>query len=299
MTNFTLKQLRYFEALAEQRHFGRAAEVCAISQPALSVQIKELEENLGQPLFERGARQVRLTSFGEAIALRIRDILRGTEELTDFARASQDRLAGRFRIGVIPTVAPYLLPRLIGRLNDSHPGLDLHIRETLTPRLIQELAQGQLDTAILALPVDEPTFTEVPLFSERFLLVRPESQKDEPAPSAQDLSKLRLLLLEEGHCFRAQTLAFCNAPATSPRNGLDGSSLSTLVQMVGAGIGVTMIPEMAVPVETRSARVACVRFTGAQPGRTIGMIWRKSTPLADDLHDIAKVVQGCGGASGL
>lgn len=291
MANFTLKQLRYFEALAAQRHFGRAAEICAISQPALSVQIKELEENLGMPLFERGARQVRLTPFGEATALRIRDILRGTEELADFARASKDRLAGRFRIGVIPTIAPYLLPRLIGRLHESHPGLDLHVRETLTPRLVEELAQGHLDTAILALPISEPTFTEVPLFSEDFLLVRPESQRDAPAPTAQDLSAMRLLLLEEGHCFRDQALAFCNAPASLPRNGLDGSSLSTLVQMVGAGIGVTMIPEMAVPVETRSARVDCTPFNGPQPGRTIGMIWRKSNPLADDLRAIAEVVR--------
>lgn len=294
MTNFTLKQLRYFEALAAQRHFGRAAEVCAISQPALSVQIKELEENLGLPLFERGARQVRLTPFGEATALRIRDILRETEELADFARASQDRLAGRFRIGVIPTIAPYLLPRLIGRLNESHPGLDLHVRETLTPRLVQELAQGQLDTAILALPISEPTFTEIPLFSENFLLVRPEIQRNDPAPSVHDLSGMRLLLLEEGHCFRDQALAFCNAPASLPRNGLDGSSLSTLVQMVGAGIGVTMIPEMAVPVETRSAHVACTRFDGPQPGRTIGMIWRRSNPLADDLRAIAEVVRAAG-----
>ena len=133
MANFTLKQLRYFEALADQQHFGRAAAVCAISQPALSVQIKELEEQLGTPLFERTARQVRLTRFGEDFAPRVRDILRSVDELGDFARASRSALIGRFRIGVIPTIAPYLLPTLIGNLQRSHPGLDLHVRETLTP----------------------------------------------------------------------------------------------------------------------------------------------------------------------
>lgn len=294
MANFTFRQLRYFEALADQQHFGRAAAVCAISQPALSVQIKELEEQLGTLLFERTARQVRLTRFGEDFAPRVRDILRAVDELGDFARASRSALVGRFRIGIIPTIAPYLLPTLIGDLGRSHPGLDLHIRETLTPKLVEELAQGHLDTAIVALPISESAFTEVSLFDESFVLVRPQIQADDPCPNAATLNEMRLLLLEEGHCFRDQALAFCNAPASRVRNGLDGSSLSTLVQMVGAGIGVTMIPEMAINVETRSASVACARFVGSQPGRTIGMIWRKSTPLANELNEIADVVRASG-----
>jgi LysR family hydrogen peroxide-inducible transcriptional activator len=291
MANFTLKQLRYFEALAAHRHFGRAAEVCAISQPALSVQIRELEGQLGQPLFERGARQVRLTAFGETVAQRVSEILRASEALEDFARATRDRMVGRFRIGVIPTIAPYLLPRLIRRLGESHPGLDLQVRETLTPRLVEELHQGKLDCAILALPVSEPAFTEVPLFTEAFLLVRPESARDLPPPSAADLQEMKLLLLEEGHCFRDQALDFCNSAGKGPQAGLDGSSLSTLVQMVGSGIGVTMIPEMAVPVETRSAPVTCSRFEGGGPGRTVGMIWRRSTPFAEELAEIAEAVR--------
>lgn len=294
MANFTLKQLRYFEALVDQRHFGRAAAVCAISQPALSVQIKELEEQLGTPLFERTARQVRLTRFGEDFAPRVRDILRSVDELGDFARASRSALIGRFRIGIIPTIAPYLLPTLIGNLHRSHPGLDLHVRETLTPKLVQELAQGHLDTAIVALPLSEGAFAQVALFDESFVLVRPSSQEKEPQPDASALHNMRLLLLEEGHCFRDQALAFCNTPGAVARNGLDGSSLSTLVQMVGAGIGVTMIPEMAIRVETRSAAVDCTAFSGPQPGRTIGMIWRKSTPLSDELHEIADVVRKSG-----
>ncbi|MEW9919409.1 hydrogen peroxide-inducible genes activator [Marimonas sp. MJW-29] len=290
MASFTIKQLRYFEALALHRHFGRAAEASAISQPALSVQIKELEEALGVQLFERSARQVRLTSFGESFEARVREILRRVDDLDDFARAARGKLAGRFRIGVIPTIAPYLLPHLIGNLARSHPGLDLHVRETLTPKLVQELLQGQLDTAIVALPVAEPAFTEKPIFEERFVLVRPESEADKPAPRGEELRDMRLLLLEEGHCLREQTLSFCSTSGAVPRDGLDGSSLSTLVQMVGAGIGVTMIPEMAIPVETRSARVCCTPLEDPQPGRTIGMIWRRTSPLTEAYDEIAEVV---------
>ncbi|MGJ8556732.1 hydrogen peroxide-inducible genes activator [Sulfitobacter geojensis] len=295
MTNFTIRQLRYFEALAQHRHFGRAAEACSISQPALSVQIKELEQNLGTQLVERSARQVQLTSFGEALLERVAAILRSVDELGDFARAAQGQLTGRFRLGVIPTIAPYLLPGLIGKLNQSHPALDLHVRETLTPRLVQEVLQGQLDTAIVALPVLEPALAEMALFEESFLLVRPRSDAAQPAPRGEDLRNMRLLLLEEGHCFRDQTLGFCNTPAATARDGLDGSSLSTLVQMVGAGIGVTMIPQMAVEVETRSANVSCTTFAGPQPGRTVGMIWRKSNPLADAFSGVGEVVRSCAG----
>ena len=291
MTNLTFKQFRYFEALAEQRHFGHAAAVCSISQPALSVQIKEMERELGTPLFERGARQVRLTQFGEAFALRVRDIVARVDELGDFARATQDHLIGQLRLGVIPTIAPYLLPQLLGELAVDHGTLDIHIRETLTPTLVQELLRGKIDCAIVALPVSEPTLIEVPLFTEDFLLVRPKSDAGSPVPRPEDLREMRLLLLEEGHCFREQALAFCNNGPAMPRDGLDGSSLATLVQMVGAGIGVTMIPEMARAVETRSAAVACTVFEGAQPSRSIGMVWRKTSPLDAQLREIAEVVR--------
>ncbi|PSJ60271.1 hydrogen peroxide-inducible genes activator [Pseudaminobacter soli (ex Li et al. 2025)] len=291
MTNLTLKQLRYFEALARHSHFGRAADACAISQPAMSVQIRELEETLGTELFERGARQVRLTGFGEEFALRVRDILRSVDELADLARASRNRLVGRLRIGVIPTIAPYLLPTIIGNLSRMHEGLDIHVRETLTQKLIQELADGRLDTAIVALPVSEPSLTEVALFAEDFVLVRPGEDEGKPVPNREMLREMRLLLLEEGHCFREQALSFCNLQSARPRELLDGSSLSTLVQMVSAGIGVTLIPEMAVPVETRSASVSVARFNSPQPSRTVGMIWRKASPLAEQLLQISEVVR--------
>lgn len=291
MMNITLRQLRYVEALAREGHFGRAAEACAISQPALSMQIKELEETLGTALFERGARQVRLTGFGEEFAQRVREILRSVDELEDLARTSQDRLGGRLRIGVIPTIAPYLLPRLIGDLTRMYAGLDIRVRETQTAKLIHELAEGRLDTAIVALPVSEPAFTEVALFREDFVLVRAGEDAGKPVPDAQTLREMRLLLLEEGHCFRDQALSFCDMQAARPRELLEGSSLSTLVQMVGAGIGVTLIPEMAVPVETRSASVSITRFNTPQPSRTIGMIWRKGSPLAEQLSEISEVVR--------
>ena len=291
MADVTLRQLRYFSVLARHGHFGRAAEACAITQPALSMQIKELEEALGGMLLERSARQVALTKFGEEAAERVRDILRLVDELGDFARASRDRLAGRLRIGVIPTIAPYLLPKVIENLTRTHPELDIHVRETLTQRLIRELEDGRLDTAIVALPVFEPSLVEVALFSEHFLLVRPGEDEGKPVPSSKTLRAMRLLLLEEGHCFRDQALSFCNMQLSPPREVLDASSLSTLVQMVSAGIGVTLIPEMAVAVETRSASVSVARFRSPQPSRTIGMIWRRTSPLARQLRQFSEVVR--------
>ncbi len=291
MKNLTLKQLRYFEALARHGHFGRAADACAISQPALSMQIKELEETLGAKLFERGARQVQVTNFGEELALRVHEILRSVDELGDLVRASDDRLVGRLRIGVIPTIAPYLLPTIIGNLARMNAGLDIHVRETLTPKLIQELAEGRLDTAIVALPVSEPSLTEVALFAETFVLVRPAEDEGKPVPKREKLREMRLLLLEEGHCFRDQALSFCNIHTARPKELMDGSSLTTLVQMVSAGIGVTLIPEMAVAVETRLASVSVTRFNNPRPSRTIGMIWRKTSPLTKQLLQISEVVR--------
>lgn len=291
MINLTLKQFRYFEALAKYRHFGRAADACAISQPALSMQIKELEKSVGTALFERGAREVRLSLFGEEFSLRVREILRAVDELEDLARASQNQLEGRLRIGLIPTVAPYLLPSIIKNLTQLHASLDIHVRETLTQQLIEDLAEGRLDTAIVALPISEPSFTEVALFKEDFVLVRNLDDAGKPSPDSESLREMRLLLLEEGHCFRDQALSFCNIQSSLPREWLDGSSLTTLVQMVAGGFGVTLIPEMAVAVETRSAPVSVIRFNNPKPSRTIGMIWRKTSPLAKQLLEIADVVR--------
>ncbi len=291
-----MKHLRYFHALARHGHFGRAAEACAITQPALSIQIKELEEILGSPLVERGARQIRLTGLGEAFAGRVHDILLSVESLGDLARLSAGPLGGHLRIGVIPTVAPYLFPEVVRRLTQRFPGIDLRPREAITGKLIGELLEGRLDTAIVALPVSEPLLDEHPLFDEEFVLVRPTADAGRPVPSSDMLREMRLLLLEEGHCFRDQALSFCHIGPNPPRDLMEGSSLSTLVQMVGAGIGVTLIPQMAVAVETRSARVSVARLAAPRPSRSVGMIWRKSNPLADQLRQVADIVAEAAGA---
>jgi LysR family hydrogen peroxide-inducible transcriptional activator len=312
MSRITLRHMRYFDALATHAHFGRAASACAISQPALSLQIQELEDILGAPLVERGPRQFRLTSLGEALAPRARDILRAVDELDDLARASLSPLTGRLRIGVIPTIAPYLLPAIIKTLAQRFPGLDIRPREAVTRRLVEDLALGRLDTALVALPVSEESLHEEPLFDEEFVLVRPLADAARPVPNPEALRDMRLLLLEEGHCFRDQALALCNMSPSTPRDMMEGSSLSTLVQMAGAGIGVTLIPQMAVPIETRSAPVSVARLshhdsghdsgqrsgqgTGGHPGRTIGMVWRHSNPLAPQLAHIARLVGEVGGA---
>lgn len=297
MNNISLRQLRYFQALARESHFGRAAEACAITQPALSMQIKELEDALGVMLIERVARQARLTKFGEEAAMRVRQILGAVDELGNLARASRGQFAGRFRVGMIPTIAPYLLPALIADLARSHPKVEYHMREAVTSKLIQELAEGRLDAAILALPISEPSLTEVALFSEKFLLVRPVADEGSPVPGSDRLREMKLLLLEEGHCFRDQALSFCKMQAGRPRETLDASSLSTLVQMVGAGLGVTLIPEMAVSLEMRSASVSVARFKDPQPSRSVGIVWRKASPLARQLLQLSEVI--CRSASSL
>lgn len=291
MIGLTLKQLRYFEALARHQHFGRAAESCSISQPALSLQIKELEAMFHAPLVERGTRQIRLTPVGERLLQKARQILLAVEELDDLVRSAQGPLTGRLRLGVIPTVAPYFLPRIIGALSRRFPELDLELREAVTRSLISDLLDGRLDVAVVALPVSEPALREFALFEEDFVLVRPAEDAARPIPTAETLQAMKLLLLEEGHCFRDQALSFCRVNDSQPRQVMEGSSLSTLVQMVGSGMGVTLIPEMAVDLETRSAEVSVARFPPPRPSRQIGMIWRATNPLSDQLMQIGAIIR--------
>lgn len=291
MNGLTLKHLRYFMALSRHGHFGRAAEACGISQPALSVQIKELEALLGAPLLERSARQIRLSSLGEALAERARAILSAVDELDDLARISRGSLSGRLRIGVIPTIAPYLLPGLIKELAAQYPDLDIRPREAITQTLIRDLGEGQMDLAIAALPVSEPSFHEEPLFEEEFVLVRPAADARKPVPRPEQLPEMRLLLLEEGHCFRDQALSFCSPSRLGAQDLIEGNSLTTLVQMVSAGIGVTLIPEMAVPMETLSSQVSIARLPEPRPVRSVGLIWRKSSPMAPRFSEIAEILR--------
>jgi LysR family transcriptional regulator, hydrogen peroxide-inducible genes activator len=290
MNAITLRQLRYFEAVARLGQFGRAANACAVTQPALSMQIKDLEETLGATLFERNSRHVSLTAYGTEMLRRVRGILRDVDDLAAFGRGVQLDMISGLRLGMIPTVAPYVLPAVVTALAQAFPRMVLHVRETMTAKLLVELADGRIDAALVALPISDASLVEKVLFAEPFLLVRPAGDKAKPLPSPAMLREMRLLLLEEGHCFRDQALAFCRSDARTTDDLLDASSLSTLVQMVAAGIGVTLIPGMAVAVETRAADVDVRSFDAPGPSRTIGMVWRKSSPLEPHFLKIAEVV---------
>lgn len=290
MKTITLKQMQYFEALVKARHFSRAADLCAISQPALSMQIKKLEAFLDMPLVEKTSKPLRLTPFGEDFAIKIGAILQNVRDLGDMAKVSKLKPQGSIKLGVIPTIAPYLFPQLIHQVTKAFPSVNLKLRETITTNLIDEVLEGRLDAAILALPVSEPRLTEKSLFEEEFVLVRPISDNGKPIPNPDTLHEMHLLLLEEGHCFRDQALSFCNISKKQTRELMDASSLSTLVQMVAAGIGITLIPQMAASLESRSASVEMLRFEINPPKRSVGMIWRKNTPLEAHLEKIAKIL---------
>ncbi len=291
MNEITLRQLRYFDALARHRHFGKAARDCSVSQPALSVQVRELETSLGATLVERGARQITLSSLGEALAQRAYRILREVDELGDLARASGNPLTGPLRFGVIPTVAPYLLPACIQGLNIRYPALQLQPRESITETLLRDINENRLDVALVALPVADSSLNEVVLFKEKFVLVRSAADADQPAPDLNTLRTMRLLLLEEGHCFREQTIRYCNLRPRSGQTIMEASTLSTLVQLVGSGIGVTLLPQMAVSIETAAAAVSVTELDRPQPTRQIGLIWRKNHPLSDSFNELADALK--------
>lgn len=296
MIPFTLKHFRYFDALAQSGHFGRAAEMCSISQPALSVQIRELEAMLGAPLVERTARQIRLTTLGEEFLQRARRVLNEVEDMNELARQPNGPLKGNLRMGIIPTVAPYLLPQIIRGISAKLPDLELQPRESVTQMLLEDLLQTRLDFIIAALPVSEPSLREFALFDEDFVLIRSAAEAHKPIPKPNNLQEMKLLLLEEGHCFRDQALSFCDISPTDPSLRMEGSSLSTLVQMVDAGLGLTLIPEMAVPLETKGTSVCVAHFKDQKPKRTIGMVWRKSNPLEKQLMGLGATIRQVGQA---
>jgi len=288
----TLRQLRYLGALAEHRPFGRAAEACAITQPALSMQIRELEQQLDVELVERRPGEVALTDIGAEVARRADDVLTATRDLTDFARHSGKLLTGRLQLGIIPSLAPYVLPRILPTLQRQYPELRVELRETQTKPLMDELTHGKLDVVMLALPVEGDEFETMRLFDDPFLLALPAS---DPRPvrarvNADDIDQERLILLEEGHCLRDQALAYC---ATARRNapmGFGATSLATVMQMVANGYGVTLVPKVAVDVEVRDERVKLLRFAAPEPGRTIGIAWRRTSPRKEDFVALGQLV---------
>ncbi|MGQ0455972.1 MAG: LysR substrate-binding domain-containing protein [Hyphomicrobium sp.] len=298
MSHVTFKQLRYFDALAREQHFGRAADACAVTQPALSMQIQELEASLGIPLVERTRAGIRLTPKGEEIALRSQRLLNDVRDLIDYAKQSAGVLSGTLRLGVIPSVAPYLLPPLLPLLREKYPDLELHVRETQTHVLTDELVEGKLDVLLLALPLKNPDIEEAPLFDDRFLLAVPKSKKlTGRVRATKDLVESdRLLLLEEGHCLRDQALTYCSLQQVDAFNTFGASSLSTIVEMVSAGLGITLLPEICVPVEGRAREIRMIRFVDPEPSRSIGLAWRRSSPRREDFRALGAVVKAAGDA---
>jgi LysR family hydrogen peroxide-inducible transcriptional activator len=287
----TLRQLRYLTSLARHRHFGRAAEDCAVSQPALSMQVRELEREIGAVLVERRPGEIVFTDIGIDVAQRADHILAATRDLVDFAR-HRDLLNGHLRLGVIPTLAPYVLPRVLPRLQPAHPALRLEVRETQTKLLLEELSRGELDCLMLALPADGADVETLPLFDDRFLLAVPAGEKL-PARGrvgVADVDQSRLILLEEGHCLRDQALAFCATSRRDQPAGLGATSLATVMQMVANGYGVTLLPEVAVDAELHDARVKLLRFAEPQLARTIGLAWRRTSPRRQDFEALGKIV---------
>lgn len=288
----TLRQLRYLNALARHRHFGRAAEACAVSQPALSMQIKDLERDLGVALVERRTNDVVMTETGLEIARRSERILSEVSDLEDFARHRGAVLSGTLRFGVIPSVAPYVLPHLLPVLQEKHPDLELELRETQTRFLVEELIRGTLDVVMIALPAPQAEIETLALFDDAFLLAAPagDDLPNRARITADDIDPERLILLEEGHCLRDQALAFCSDAAGGTLREFGATSLTTVMQMVANGYGVTLIPEIAVPVETRDERVKLLRFAKPEPFRTVGLAWRKTSSRVRDFRALGEIV---------
>jgi LysR family hydrogen peroxide-inducible transcriptional activator len=295
----TLRQLRYLSALARHGHFGRAAEACAVTQPALSMQIRDLERTLGVAVVERRPNDVMLTDVGREIARRGEAVLTASRDLVDFARHRSGLLTGRLTLGVIPSLAPYLLPRILPLLQSRFPELRLELRETQTKQLVEDIKSGTLDAAMLALPVAEPDIDAIALFEDLFLLAVPASdpRKETARVAASDIDQSRLILLEDGHCLRDQALAFCataargQMPGTGAGTVFGASSLSTVMQMVAGGYGVTLIPQIAADVERRDDRVKFLRLQNPQPGRSIGLAFRRTSPRKADFAALGEVVK--------
>jgi LysR family hydrogen peroxide-inducible transcriptional activator len=297
----TLRQLRYFESLARNRHFGRAAENCAISQPALSMQIRELEQFLGTTLVERRPNEVVLTDLGLEVARRAEKLLAGASDLVEFARHGNRVLTGTLRLGVIPTIAPYLLPRVLPVLQKQYPDLKLELRETQTNVLLEELARGSLHVLMLALPAGDAEIETLRLFDDPFLLAVPASDPLPPRArvTTRDVMQRRLILLEEGHCLRDQAVAFCAMKDGDAVAGLGASSLATVMQMVANGYGATLLPKIAADNESPDKRVKLLRFTEPEPRRSIGLAWRRTSPRKGDFVALGQIVtQTLGMAAG-
>jgi LysR family hydrogen peroxide-inducible transcriptional activator len=287
-----LRDLRYLVALADHKHFGRAAAASFVSQPTLSTQIRKLEDELGVSLVERAPRRVMLTPVGRDIAERARRVLAEVAQMGELARRNQDPEAGSVRLGLFPTLAPYLLPHVLPGIRVRFPQLELLLVEEKTDTILTRLRDGRLDAALLALPVHDEQLHVEPLFEEPFVLAVPQSHpfasRDKPL-ALHDLDHEHLLLLEEGHCLRDQALDVCRLAGADERDGFRATSLETLRQMVAAGVGITLLPILAVqPPVPPSPDIHLLSFRGKPPSRAIAMVWRRSSAMGEFLQQLAQ-----------
>lgn len=305
----TLNELRYVVAVARERHFGRAADACFVSQPTLSVAVKKLEEELGVMLFERGTGEVSITEVGAAVVARAQRVLEEAEGVLAVARSGRDPLVGPLRVGAIYTVGPYLLPRLVPALRESAPRMPLLIEENFTAALADRLKQAQLDVIVISLPFDEPGIRTLALYDEAFVVLLPgdhpwvERGAIEPAALAGE----RVLLLGPGHCFRDQVLELCpecgNGGMQGPDGfgrGLEGGSLETIRCMVASNVGITVLPMSAAREDRLGGRIVCARpFAGVTPSRRVALAWRKSFPRLGAIEAVAAAVRAANLGDGI
>jgi LysR family hydrogen peroxide-inducible transcriptional activator len=299
----TLNELRYIVAVARERHFGRAAEACFISQPTLSVAVKKLEEELGLSLFERRKGEISVTPIGEQIVSQAQRVLEEAGNIRQIARQGQDQLDGTLRLGAIYTIGPYLLPYLIPQLSERAPKMPLLIEENYTASLSERLKRGDLDVILISLPFDEPGVLTLPLYREPFVLLLPRSHplNQKKDVSIDDLRKEDVLLLGPGHCFRDQVLEVCpdcmkrSTVEGSAARTMEGGSLETIRYMVASGLGVTILPCSAAGAERFSERLLSIRRFGAKtPSRVVALAWRKSFPRPDAITVLRDAVLACG-----
>lgn len=289
-----LRDLKYLIALADHRHFGKAAEASFVSQPTLSTQIKKLEEELGVQLFERAPRKVMLTPVGRDVVARARSIVAEVESMRDIARRSQDPESGSLRLGAFPTLAPYFLPHAVPAMQTRFPRLELLLVEEKSDVLLAQLHEGRIDAALLALPIHDDQLYSESLFDEAFVLATREGGllADKREVCLDDLDQHNLLLLEDGHCLRDQALDVCRLSGAREKPGFRATSLETLRQMVAAGAGITLLPELAVrPPIAQPEHLRLRPFAGEAPSRKIALVWRKSSAMAPLLHDIAATLR--------
>ncbi|NKN38620.1 LysR family transcriptional regulator [Agrobacterium sp. a22-2] len=288
----TIRQMRYFDALATTLHFGRAAEMVHVSQPALSAQIMEMERHLNVTLVERTRNNTLLTAKGHEVLGHIRGILAGVDHLEEAARRSSGMLEGLLRLGLIPTVAPYLVPQMVPHLRRSHPLIEIELKEAVTDRLIADLSDGRLDAVIAALPIEGDNLMQRSLFIDTFYMAMADNDSDvllSPMTETQ-VDPERLLLLEEGHCLREQALSVCKAANRRSLVNFGATSMTTLLQMVSHDMGMTLIPQMAIATETARTSIRIVPFAEPAPCREIGLIWRRSSARRQDMEALAQSI---------